>query len=227
MNQDISDGFRATLGRRSATRAFAPRPVERELVREALRDAAHAPSNCNTQPWEVHVVSGAALQRLGAALEQQYPDGPRHPDFSFDALAYEGVLGERRADQGAKYYQSMGVTRDDVPARQRATARNLTFFGAPHAAFIFMPQIGDSVRVAADVGMFTQTFLLALAARGIASIPQTMLSLYPDVVRHELSLDADRRLLLGVSFGYAEEDAAVNDLRMPRDVDDFFTFHDA
>ncbi|MET7297228.1 nitroreductase family protein [Streptomyces griseoloalbus] len=45
---------------RHSVRKFLPDPVPPADIRGVLEDAQTAPSNCNTQPWTVHVVSGAA-----------------------------------------------------------------------------------------------------------------------------------------------------------------------
>ncbi|MGA5515410.1 nitroreductase family protein [Streptomyces pseudogriseolus] len=39
-------------------------------MRGVLDHAQTAPSNCNTQPWTVHVVSGTARERLSKELLQ-------------------------------------------------------------------------------------------------------------------------------------------------------------
>ena len=61
---DLDDAIR----QRHSSRNFLPTPVPRELVNEALALAQLAPSNSNIQPWRVVFVSGAARQRLVAAL---------------------------------------------------------------------------------------------------------------------------------------------------------------
>jgi nitroreductase len=224
---DRREAFRALLEARRSVRGFQTRPVDRETIREVLRDASRAPSNCNTQPWEVHVVSGSVLKRLSAALVEEFYAGRRQPDFPFEVDAYSGRLGERRVEQGAILYAAHGVARGDAEGRQRTSARNLEFYGAPHAAFLFMPGYSDNdVRVAGDLGMFAQTLLLSLTARGLGSIPQTMLSLYPGVVRDALGMPEDSKLLLGISFGYVDGDNPANDTDLPRDSDSFFFFHD-
>jgi nitroreductase len=54
---------------RRSTRMFLPdKPVPRELVDQALELAIRAPSNSNVQPWHLRLVSGAARDRLVAAL---------------------------------------------------------------------------------------------------------------------------------------------------------------
>lgn len=95
--------------------------------------------------------------------------------------------------------------------------RNLTFFDAPHVAFLFMPSFGDNVRVASDIGMYAQSFLLSLTARGIGSVPQTILGFYADTVRQVLGISDDMKLMFGISFGYPDQEAKVNKIRVGRD----------
>jgi len=53
---------------RHSMRAFLPTPVPRETVEAILEVAARAPSGTNTQPWQVHVLTGAALARLSQRI---------------------------------------------------------------------------------------------------------------------------------------------------------------
>ena len=100
-------------------------------------------------------------------------------------------------------------------------------FGAPHVAFFFAPKITDNVFVAMDVGMLVQTFMLALTARGFGSVPQLALALYPDTVREILGVPSEMKLLLGVSFGYPDFDAKINQIHLPRaDLRETTVFHD-
>src|SRR3546814_10206209 len=74
-------------------------------------------------------------------------------------------------------FETQGVDRNDKAARAASMLHNFAFFGAPHAAFLFMPADGG-LREAADCSKFAQTFMLALAA-GLGSCPQASLSGYP------------------------------------------------
>lgn len=193
--------FQHVVRARHSVRGFLPAPIPRSVLDEILQDAQYAPSNCNTQPWNVHVVGGAKLQALGAALIQALRAGNNSFDFSFDTGDFPEPYRQRAADQGGRYYQALGVARGDSLTRTEVVERNVRFFGAPHAAFLFLPAVGDNVRVAADVGMYAQTFLLALAARGYAGVPQTILGFFADTVRQALDVPDDLKLLCGISFG--------------------------
>ncbi|MGX1564661.1 nitroreductase [Streptomyces sp. NPDC055506] len=182
-----------------------------------LEDAQTAPSNCNTQPWTVHVVSGAPRNALSKQLLKADEEGRLSCDFTFSYSDFgEGAYLDRAHDHAATLYQALGIPRSDRSQRKAAARENLAFFDAPHVAFLFMPTFGDGVRAAGDIGMYAQNFLLSLAARGLDGIPQTMLGFYADVVREFLGVPEELRLLFGISFGTADPAASVNGFRMGR-----------
>ena len=49
---------------RHSPRAFLPEPMPVEDIKQVLEDAQSAPSNSNTQPWNVHVVGGESSRSL-------------------------------------------------------------------------------------------------------------------------------------------------------------------
>jgi nitroreductase len=124
-----------------------------------------------------------------------------------------------------KLYGAMGVERRDLVARKAAFIRNFEFFDAPHVAFIFMRAPFDT-REAADTGMYAQTLMLAMSARGISSCAQGALSFYPDIVREHLGVPREMRLLFGVSFGFEDGAADANAARIGRaKLDEAVRFH--
>jgi len=213
------------IHQRRSVRAFQAREVPEATLREIFSLAQLAPSNCNTQPWIVHVVSGAKCNQLRQRLTQAGMDPAQfQPDFPFDGR-YPGVYKERQHDAAAQLYGAMGIARDDKSGRGLAALRNYAFFDAPHAAFVFLPE-PFGVREAVDCGIYAQTLMLALTAHGLASCPQAALSFHPKVVREQLGVPDTLRLLFGVSFGYEDTDAAANRCRVGRaELDAALTFH--
>ena len=213
------------IRRRRSVRGFLPDEAPEAIIREAFELAQLAPSNCNVQPWTPHVVSGAALRRLRAALvEAGMSDKPISPDFEADRK-FVGVYRARQVDAAQRLYGAMGVERRDLAGRRLAYIRNHACFDAPHAVFVFMA--GDfGEREATDIGMWAQTLMLALTARGVASCAQGALSLFPDIVRDHLGVSADQKLLFGVSFGYEDVTVNANAARVGRAlIDDAVRFH--
>lgn len=218
--------FHDVVGARHSVRAFRPEPVADDLIREVLADAQLAPSNCNTQPWETHIVSGAARDALSAALLDAFAQSRFSPDFSFDRRDYPGASGRRGDAQAADYFGALGIARANHGDRRLSAARNLTFFDAPHVALMFMPAVGDNVRVAGDIGMYGQTLLLSLVAHGLGGIPQTFLGLFAEDVRRTLGIGDDRKLLFGISFGLPDPDSPIADYRIGRAaLDELARFH--
>lgn len=226
MQSDSTASFRDLLQARRSIRSFLPDPVPEEVVASVLEDAQCAPSNCNTQPWQVHIVSGQTRDVLSQAMLEAHEAGNLSLDFSFSADDVHGVYGERLRQQGAAYYQALGIPREALAERKTAALRNLSFFGAPHAAFLFMPVFGDGVRVAGDMGMYGQTFLLSLAAHGLGGVPQTVLGMHADTIRKVLGIDPSLKLLFGISFGYPDFTSAANAYRIDKiPVNESVVFH--
>lgn len=219
--------FSDVVTARYSARQFLPTAVDTQHIQGVLEDAQRAPSNCNTQPWHVHIVSGRTRDKVSAALSEAASQEQYSPDFSFDEKAFPSLLNERRREQGRAYYEALGIARDDNQGRVEAFRRNLEFFGAPHVAFLFMPMIGDGARVASDLGMYAQNFLLSLTSRGLAGVPQTLLGMFADPVRDALGIDADMKLLFGISFGHPDLSSAAANLRIGRaPLTESVRFHD-
>ncbi|MCP4334282.1 MAG: nitroreductase [Gammaproteobacteria bacterium] len=195
---------------RRSIRGFQPTPVGPELLAQVFETAAFAPSNCNTQPWYSYVVSGEMRDKLSRIFMETIGQGTYSFDFPYDAR-YEGIYRQRQLDVGLLLYKALGVTREDKEGKRQAFLRNLEFFDAPHVVFIFMPE-WCGIREACDVGMYAQNLMLTMRAHGISSCPQTILSYDADSVRRELGIDAEMKLLFGISFGYEDQGLPENQI---------------
>ena len=222
---DTASVFNDVVAQRHSLRAFLPTPVAQDVIDEIFATALGAPSNCNTQPWLVHVVSGAQLAALREALPQRFMAGELSLDFPYDGK-YEGVYQERQHASAQALYDALGIAREEKDRRQHAFMRNFTFFDAPHLALLFLPE-PFGLREAADLGMFAQTIMLGLTAHGLGSCPQTALSFHADYLREALSIDASNKLVFGISFGHPDPEAAANTCRTDRaSLGDVVTFHE-
>src|SRR5581483_12418640 len=135
---------------------------------------------------------------------------PPAPDDPIDDFL--GDYRQLQIDCAVALYSEMGIERHDKQGRVHAFLRNFAFFDAPHIAIVCMEK-HFGVGVALDVGMWVQTFMLALWARGIASCAQASLRLYPNIIRHELKIPSELRILCGGSFGYDDPNVPANRTR--------------
>jgi nitroreductase len=225
MHEKAAMSLDEAIRRRRSVRGFLPDEAPEATLREVFELAQWAPSNCNVQPWAPHIVSGAALRRLrDAMVDAGMRDLPINPDFSADSR-FTGLHRQRQVDAAQQLYGAMGVERRDLVGRKLAYVRNHACFDAPHVVFIFMKE-GFGPREATDIGMYAQTLMLALTARGIASCAQGALSLFPDIVRSHLGVPSDQKLLFGVSFGFEDASVKANAARVGRaNLDDAVRFH--
>lgn len=206
----------ALLHERRSVRGFRPDPVPDAVLDRVFAMAQQAPSNCNVQPWVVHVVSGAAAERMRRALlDAVLAGGATTPDFPLTG-AYPGVYRERQIGAAKALFVATGVAREDVEARRESYLRNFRFFDAPHAAFILLPPWAG-YREAADCGMYAQSLMLALTAHGLASCAQGALSHHADVVKRALGVADDMRVLFGIAFGAEDAGHPANTARTTRE----------
>ncbi len=191
-------------------RAFKDEPVAEGVMREVLDLARLAPSNSNTQPWRIDIVSGDARQRLQEAIFAQIKAGIKpDPAFPPGGSGLKGRYKERQRECAYQYFGAVGIDKDDKQARLNLSMKNYEFFGAPHAAFISYPQTMHRAN-ALDIGIFLQTIMLLFLERGIASCPQGALATYPGPVKAMLPIPEENAILCGLSFGYPDMDAQIN-----------------
>ena len=132
---DRATTFDDIVASRHSLRAFLPQSVDTDTLATIFSVAQCAPSNCNTQPWVVHVASGDKLQALRADMPERFMAGEFSMDFPYDGV-YTGVYKERQYGAAQSLYDSVSITRQDKEGRNKQFMRNFTFFDAPHVAFL-------------------------------------------------------------------------------------------
>ncbi|UCH48126.1 MAG: nitroreductase family protein [Betaproteobacteria bacterium] len=203
------------LQERFSCRQFLPKPVPRETIEAILRAAQMTPSWCNTQPWQITLLSGAEADRLRETLRTHAKSGaPANPDFPFPPR-YEGIYRDRRKVCGVQLYQSLGIGKEDRVAAAEQALENFNFFDAPHVMLITTPE-NLGVYGAIDCGLYVSSFILVARQHGIDSIAQAALASYPDLLREYFQLPGDRKFVCGLSFGYADNDHPINGYRTER-----------
>nr|WP_203330700.1 nitroreductase [Rhodovastum atsumiense] len=218
----------AAIESRRSVRAFLPTPVPRETIARILTAAARAPSGANIQPWQVHVVTGAARARLCAALQAAAaapdPEVPAEYDY-YPRQWFEPYLGRRR-QLGWELYGLLGIGRRDTAAMQRQHHRNFDFFDAPVGVFFTLDRrLGAGSWL--DCGMFMQNVMVAARAFGLHTCAQAAFTSHHQVIRAELGLAEEQILLAGMALGHEDTTRPENALRTARvPVDGFTTFHE-
>ena len=214
----------AILKRRSV-RAYKDTPVEPELMRQIFSEAQASPSNCNTQPWHVVVVSGEVRDAVEQKMMSDLMSGQQPANvFKPGDKDLKNEYRKRQVDCAISLYDAMGVKFEERDKRQQLMARNWQFFGAPHGAFISMRKDMAEVN-AVDVGIYLQTLMLLMTEYGIGCCPQGALAAFPDAAYEIAGVPEDHGILCGLSFGYPQEEAPINNYDVGRaDVDSSVVF---
>lgn len=199
---------------RHSCRAFTPEPVPEATIERILRMAQRTASWCNSQAWQIDLVSGDATAAFGKALTDYVVSSDMRSDLPAPER-YDGVYGDRRRASGYGLYSALGIERSDHDARARQMLENYRFFGAPHVAII-TSDAGLGTYGAVDCGAYVSTFLAAASSLGVATCAQAALALYSDGVREHLGIPEDRLIVCGIAFGHADTEHPANAFRTER-----------
>ena len=198
------------IKQRKSVRAYLDQQVAPQLIEKIFIDAQHSPSNCNTQPWHVTVVSGQARDSLEKAMVGQIMNGDAPtPHFKPGDQGLKDEYRKRQIACAISLYDSMDIEYEEKEKRQQLMLRNWQFFGAPHVAFFSMPKDMGEIN-AVDMGIYLQSVMLLMTENGLASCPQGALAMYPDAVYKIANIPENCAIMFGLSFGYSAEDDPIN-----------------
>ena len=204
------------LTTRFSARKFLPRQVEPQLITRILDLAQHTASWCNVQPWQLVITSGDATDRFREAMAKHVMSGAEPaPDFAYPER-YEGEYRARRVHCGVQLYQSLGISREDRAAAKLQALENFRLFDAPHVALI-TTESALGFWGGVDCGLYINSFMLAARSLGIDSIAQAALAAYPDFIRAYFDVPPNRKMVCGISFGYADAAHPINQYRTERE----------
>ena len=207
---------------RMSIRGFKPEPVPRSLLQEVFDLARWSPSYKNSQPWEVLLLSGERKEALSREMIRLLEAGaPNTPD-----LAAPDEWPPAEEAKINHLYQSrkeaMGIDLGDPEViRKKAKKANYSFYGAPHAVYLFQEKTLSQWSLF-DLGLFAQSLMLAAHAKGLGTVPQAFVTDYAREIKEFLGIPASKRLVLGLSLGYPNPAAPINQFRTDRSsVEDF------
>ena len=216
--------FNDLMAGRWSCREFRKDPVPDDVLRDIFATAQRTGSWCNTQPWNVHLLSGEATTWFGDQLTKAVQADPNGVSADLELpRAYVGKYQERRRQAGYALYESLGIERSDRDARDLQMLRNYSFFGAPHVAVITTDKDQGDYGVL-DCGGYVANLTTAALDRGVATIAQGALGMQAGEIRELLALPEDRLVVCGVALGWPDAEASVNQFRTSRaELDDFVT----
>lgn len=206
---------------RRSIRRFLPTEVPRSTIEDILRVASRAPSGTNTQPWQVHVLTGQAKQSLVDQIMAIYNDpaqqADQKPEYDYYPNQWISPFIDRRRKVGWDLYGLLGIEKTDKARMQEQQGRNFSFFDAPVGLMFTINRImGQGSWL--DYGMFLQNVMVAARARGLDTCPQAAFNHYHGLISQHLGInEKEEMLVVGMSLGYADPDAIENTLLTERE----------
>ena len=221
----------AAITSRRSVRAFLPDPIPRQTIVEILRVASRAPSGTNIQPWNVHVVTGEALDRLSQAILAAYNDPQEREqhreEYPYYPLRWVDPYLARRRKVGWDLYGLLGIDRGDEAKMQVQEGRNFEFFDAP-VGMVFSIDRSLSQGSWLDYGMFLQNVMIAARARGLDTCPQASFNPFHRVIRAQLGIGDDYTIVCAMALGKADPSRIENSLVTEREpIENFVRFIDS
>ena len=216
---------------RRSLRAFLPTPVPRPMIEEILQVAARAPSGTNVQPWRVTVLTGAARERLSAAILRVYDDPELRRQHAEEYAYYPTEWVEpylaRRRKVGWDLYGLLGIGKTEKDRMHAQHGRNYRFFDAPVGMIFTIDRILQQGSWL-DYGMFLENIMVAARARGLDTCPQAAFTQFHRVIAGQLALPASEMVVCGMALGYADMSRIENTLETEREpVSGFARFMEA
>lgn len=202
--------------KRKSIRGFLSKPVSKKTINSILSQAGQAPSWGNTQPWEVLVVSGDTVKKLGEAFCQKAKEGVvENSEFEMPKTFPEPLLSRYR-QVGKDLFSILNIQRDDAAKRVEHSLNNFKGFGAPVFIYLLLDE-GLSPYALLDAGLFIQTLCLSAVDHGLGTCVLAALARFPEVIRTYLSIPKGKKILVGIALGYPDPKAPANRYRSKRD----------
>ena len=224
MNKDIKN---AIISRRSV-RKFLSKGINKEIIEDILNVSARAPSGTNIQPWNVHVLTGSARDRICKKASSAFLD-PKI-DKKNDRLHYMDNFRDpyitRRRKVGWDLYELLNIKKGDYEKTKAFHVQNFNFFDAP-VGLLFTIEKDLGWMSWLDYGMFLQNICIAARGYGLHTCPQAAWGQMNNVLSPLLNIQDNHIIHCGISLGWEDENAKVNKLRTVReDINTFTTFHE-
>lgn len=182
----------AQLARRRTVRDFSDRAVDPEIIDNAVKAAATAPSGANKQPWHFVVVSNAEIKkaiREAAEEEERAFYGGRASESWLADLKQFGTDSEKPFLETAPYLIAVFLQRNTIDDE-----------GTKHKNY-YMPE---------SVGIASGMLLTALHHSGLATLTHTPSPM--GFLSEILKRPSNEKPYLLVVAGYPEKDAQVPDI---------------
>ncbi|MEL0114162.1 MAG: nitroreductase, partial [Rickettsiales bacterium] len=222
-DQEREMEFEELVRTRRSIRGYRADPVPRDVIDEIISVAKGAPSSMNSQPWHVHVLTGAPLDEIRRRNMEEMEAGVKPKRDIFTHGPYEGEHRRRQVDIAKKLFAAMGIERHDAERRQDWVRRGFRQFDAPVSIILTYDRVLDpGATCHFDLGALSYGIVLAAWDRGIGAVVNGQGISRSDIVREVARIPDDEVIMTAIAMGYPNDDFAANAVRSDRELNEAF-----
>lgn len=215
--------FETLVQSRRSIRGYRPDPVPRAVIEEIIALAKAAPSSMNTQPWHVHVLTGAPLERVRQRNTATMLGGAKANRDIVSHGEYEGIHRARQVAIAVKLFGAMGIERHDKAMRQDWVMRGFRQFDAPVSMVLtYDRDLDPGAVVHFDLGALCYGICLAAWDRGLGTVVNGQGIMRSEIVREEAAIPDSEVIMTCIALGYPNEEFPANAVRADREPNERF-----
>jgi nitroreductase len=210
--------FSQLIKARKSIRGYLQKPVPRDVIDAIIEVAKWAPSSMNTQPWHVHAVTGAPLDRIRKGNTDNMVAGiPPKRDFPMKE-SYEGLHRRRQIDVAVQLFDAMEIARDDKARRTDWVMRGFRQFDAPVSLVLTYDKYLEPAAISQfDLGALSHAIVLAAWEQGLGCVINGQGIMQSHVVREHAGIPDDQNIMICIAMGYPDDSFIANTVKSVRE----------
>jgi nitroreductase len=205
-----------TIRSRSSQRVFKNTKLDTPMILELIESASYAASSKNTQPWEIDLIQGQALEELRTEYLKEFESGSElQPNYTYSDEPMNSDHKARAREVGFGLFAHKKILRGEAEKMKVHYRANFEFFGAPHLIILSCRDDSEKGNFL-DCGQFLGNLLTSINARGWAACPSMSAVSWPKILAKHLPHRSDSKFICGIPLGLAVEDSHTNQFRSSR-----------
>ncbi len=218
--------FETLVNSRRSVRGYKSDPVPRAVIEDVIALAKGAPSSMNSQPWHVHVLTGAPLEEVRRRNTEMMLAGAKPHREILTHGPYEGIHRDRQVGIAMQLFAAMGIERHDKERRQDWVMRGFRQFDAPVSLVLTYDRVLDpGATCHFDLGALSYGICLAAWDRGLGTVVNGQGIMRSDIVRDVARIPDDEVIMTCIAMGYPDDDFAANAVKAVREPNDRFVHY--
>ena len=200
--------FDQLMTERHSARDFLPKEIPEETLKKILQISLNSPSWCNSQPWNVYIVSGKPLEEI---KKEWVSKNEQKIKGYADLQPVRRTEFSERCQKNMEEEFNLIKEKTNDPELTSFMRKNWECFNAPVVVYLTLHK-GHGKWSCYDLGAFGMSLMLAAKDLGVDSVVAYELVKYPDVLRKYAKISENEDICVGIALGY-ENDEAVNKFR--------------